>query len=258
VLSTVRHAGEVLALFTADRPEWGVTAAARELGIPKSRAHDLLASLTAIGLLEHLPHGRYRLGWRSLALASTQLRTSPLRWQAEPVRREVAEIYTAAVTLFVWDGDAVLCVGRHRSTKASQRNLPSIGARYRANGSAAAKVLLANRPMHEGTALANPPTASRTRSREFVQADLLRVRRRGYAAGYEVGASKMHAFAAPIRDFCDNVIAALSIAGLVIQSHADVALYGDVIVSAAGRISDGLCELRSDLAAASPVTSARV
>ena len=246
MLSTVRHAGEVLDLFTAERPEWGVTAAARQLAIPKSRAHDLLASLTAIGLLEHVPHGCYRLGWRNLALAAAQLRTSPLRSEAEPVMREVAEDYTAAVLLFVWDRGWLLCVGRQDPTRTTHVSLPSVGARFRGNGSAAAKVLLAHRPSHEIAALAGADASdgNGSRSRETVEADLQRVRRRGYAAGHD-GRSSTPAVAAPIRDPRENVIAALSIANPKLQPDVDLPLYSDAIASAAGRISRALCEPRS-------------
>jgi IclR family KDG regulon transcriptional repressor len=241
MLSTLRHASEVLDLFTAERPQWGVTDTARELGISKSRAHDLLASLAAIGLLEHVPHGCYHLGWRSLALAATQLRTSRLRTRAEPVMREMAEAHLAATLLSVWDRGWLLCVGRQDSTEALHRNLPAVGARFRANGSAAAKVLLAYRPSHEIAASAN---GSRTDGDGFriwqsLEADLQRVRRRGYAGGREVGPRGAPAVAAPIRDARDNVVAALSIAASKPQSDLSLS---DVVLSAARKISQALSE----------------
>jgi len=69
----------VLDLFTAEEPEWGATAAAERLGVAKSLAHDVLVSLTAIGLLQRVRHGRYRLGWRTLSLATVLLRTSEMK-----------------------------------------------------------------------------------------------------------------------------------------------------------------------------------
>ena len=49
--------------FTPTEREWGVTDLARRLGIAKSTAHRLLATLTDEGLLEQDPStGRYRLG----------------------------------------------------------------------------------------------------------------------------------------------------------------------------------------------------
>jgi DNA-binding IclR family transcriptional regulator len=103
MLGTLKRAGAVLDLFTPEEPEWGVTAMALRLGIGKSLAHDVLASLTAIGLLQRVGHGRYRLGWRTVALASVLLRTSELKAQARPVVRDLAERQRATVSLVAWD-----------------------------------------------------------------------------------------------------------------------------------------------------------
>jgi IclR family KDG regulon transcriptional repressor len=249
MLSTVGHAGDVLDLFTAEHPEWGVTAAARQLGMPKSRAHDLLASLTAIGLLEHVPRGCYRLGWRSLVLASTQIRTSPLMLQAPPVMRAIADDHTATVLLFVWDRRSLLCVGREDPAQALPEGLPPVGARFRANGSAAAKVLLAHRSSREIAELGRESarSADGPGPAQSIEADLQRVRRRGYAAGRDAGPERTPAVAAPIRDARDDVVAAVSIAQPKLQSDADLTPYVDVIVGAAATISGALRDVQPTL-----------
>jgi DNA-binding IclR family transcriptional regulator len=234
MLSTLRHAGDVLDLFTADRPQWGVMATSRELGISKSRAHELLASLAAIGLLEHEPRGRYWLGWRTLTLAATQFRTSPLRAGADPVMRELAEAQAATALLFVWDRGRVLCVARHDPPAPLDRSLPAVGARVRANGSAAARVLLACRPAEELDALVVAANGGEARSREALEGDLERVRRRGYASGREPGLAGPSDIAAPIRDARDTVIAALCIAG---GPQLDLPFHPDAVVDAARTIS---------------------
>jgi DNA-binding IclR family transcriptional regulator len=244
MLSTVGHAGDVLDLFTAEQPEWGVTTAARRLGIPKSQAHDLLASLTAIGLLEHVPHGRYRLGWRSLALASTQMRTNPLRLKAGPIMRQVAEHLSATVLLFVWDRGWLVCVDRQDPARPLHISLPPVGARFRANGSAAGRVLLAHRPPKEIGAVVRAQAGSTNASdgAQSVEAGIERTRKRGYAAGRDGGSSGAPVVAAPIRDARDDVVAALSIAAPGLKSQADMASCVDVVIGAAGRISRALCD----------------
>ena len=96
MLGTLARAGAVLDLFTTDEPEWGVTATAQRLGIGKSLAHDVLASLAGIGLLQRVGHGRYRLGWRTVTLASVLLRTSELKVHARAVVAAASRI-TAAI-----------------------------------------------------------------------------------------------------------------------------------------------------------------
>ena len=60
--ASVHKAALVLDLFSVERPDWGPTEVADELGIAKSTAHALLGELTSVGLTERLPCGRYRLG----------------------------------------------------------------------------------------------------------------------------------------------------------------------------------------------------
>lgn len=66
VLNTIDRTGKVLDLFTAETPEWGVTAVATRLQLPKSTTFDIMSSLAAIGLLQQTSGDRYRLGWRVL------------------------------------------------------------------------------------------------------------------------------------------------------------------------------------------------
>jgi DNA-binding IclR family transcriptional regulator len=259
MLSTVGDAGEVLDLFTTECPDWGVTAVARQLDIPKSRAHDLLASLTAIGLLDHVPHGSYRLGWRSLGLARTQMRTSPLRLHAEPVMREVAADYAAGLLLFVWDRGSLLCVGRQDPSPPLHRRRPSVGARFRADESAAGRILLAYRSA-AGTAAAggaDAPAGEPCRGARLVERDLRRVRRRGFATGRDAGASGTPELAAPIRDARDHAVAALSIAAPALRSDANAVRYDDLVVSAAARISRALCGVQSASEEDRPTTDLR-
>src|SRR5262249_25862273 len=54
---SVRRAAEVLDLFSVERPYWGPSEVAGQLGIAKSSAHALLAELARAGLTERLPCG---------------------------------------------------------------------------------------------------------------------------------------------------------------------------------------------------------
>lgn len=122
MLGTLKRAGDVLDLFTAEEPEWGATATAQRLGIGKSLAHDVLASLAAIGLLQRVAHGRYRLGWRTISLASVLLRTSGLKMQSRQVVRELADRQGLAVSLAAWDRGRVIYI--HRRARLRQAPLP--------------------------------------------------------------------------------------------------------------------------------------
>ena len=60
----VGRAAEVLDLFSVERPYWGPTEVAAEVGVAKSSAYELLRELARAGLVERMACGKYRLGWR--------------------------------------------------------------------------------------------------------------------------------------------------------------------------------------------------
>ena len=148
MLRTLSRATTVLDLFTVDAPEWGATAVAQELQIAKSQAHELLVSLAVGGLLQRVGAGRYRLGWRIVALNAVLVETSDLLRLVAPEMRALVGRYGETVHLAVWDGRPV-CIDA-RSGRLSTSVPPfKIGEDFPASSTALGKVLLAARPRDE-------------------------------------------------------------------------------------------------------------
>jgi DNA-binding IclR family transcriptional regulator len=105
----VGRAAEVLALFSVERPYWGPTEVAAEVGVAKSSAYALLRELTRAGLLERMACGQYRLGWRLVGLARTMLQSNALS-TAMPAARELARELGETVHLAALDRGNVLYV----------------------------------------------------------------------------------------------------------------------------------------------------
>jgi DNA-binding IclR family transcriptional regulator len=235
MLGTLRRAGAVLDLFTTDEPEWGVTATAQRLGIGKSLAHDILSSLAAIGLLQRVGHGRYRLGWRTISLASVLLRTSELKAQARPVVRELAERQRLPVSLAAWDCDRIIYLDCRRYGGDCA---PVTGTAAPLDGSAVAKVLLAGRPAREVELLwTEGLVRSGHSSLDELEAELERVRLFGWARDDAERSVHSCAVAAPVRDAEGAVAAAISLdlADRVSRINADA--HTRAVVAAASRIS---------------------
>src|ERR687890_2760936 len=76
MLRTIKKATQVLDLFSLERPEWGVSEAARALKLPKSTTSELMSSLANQRLLSRTAKGRYRLGWRLFELGQALLDTT--------------------------------------------------------------------------------------------------------------------------------------------------------------------------------------
>ena len=148
MLRTLSRATTVLDLFTVAEPEWGATAVAHELQIAKSQAHELLVSLAVGGLLQRVGAGRYRLGWRIVALNAVLVETSDLLRLVAPEMRALVGRYGETVHVAVWDGRPV-CIDA-RSGRLSTSVPPfKIGEDVPANSTALGKVLLAGRPRDE-------------------------------------------------------------------------------------------------------------
>ena len=238
MLGTVARAGAVLDLFTTEEPEWGVTATAQRLGIGKSLAHDVLASLAGIGLLQRVGHGRYRLGWRTVTLASVLLRTSALKVHARPVVRDLADRQGLTVSLAAWDCGRIIYIDRRYSARHTNGCGPVAGTAAPLDGSAAAKVLLASRPLDEIKVLwGDGLVHTRHASVDELQVDLEVVRRHGWARNDAEWAEGASAVAAPVRDAEGIVAAAISLDLADPFSRAKIDLHARAVVAAASRIT---------------------
>lgn len=240
MLGTLIRAGDVLDLFTFEEPEWGVTATAQRLGIGKSLAHEALATLTAIGLLQRVGHGRYRLGWRNVSLASVLLRTNALSAHARPVVRDLALRNDAAVSLVAWDRGRIIFINRHQRAPQTAGRVPVAGTSVPADDSAGARVLLASRPADELRSLWSAGSVqTRHPSLAELHADLAEVRRCGWAWD-ERPAGAPACVAAPVRDATGDVAAAISLVPGRAGPDADVYRNGRLVVAAASRISEAM------------------
>jgi IclR family transcriptional regulator, KDG regulon repressor len=207
MVSGVRHAGEILDLFTPHAPEWGAAGAARELGMSKTHAHRLLWSLANLGLLERQPNRRYRLGIRSLALAGVLLETSPLIANALSLMRSLNDQLDLDAALAVWDRGGVLWLQPGAD--------PLLVRRVPGDCVAAGTVLLAGRPDAEIEAASEiaqqPVIAPGASSPDELRGRLEHVRAGGMIGDFRAGNGGACSMAAPIVDAAGAVVAALSV-----------------------------------------------
>ena len=101
---TIKKAMQVLDLFSLERPEWGVSEAARTLQLPKSSTSELMSSLANQRLLSRTAKGRYRLGWRLFELSQALLDTTEFRIEARRVMEQLVKARGETVHLAVLDG----------------------------------------------------------------------------------------------------------------------------------------------------------
>jgi DNA-binding IclR family transcriptional regulator len=144
MLLTIDSAGRVLDLFTPSVHERGVTEVALELGVSKSKAHALLASLAHVGLLRRTPTGRYRLGWRVLKLNRILDESTDFRAAARPILRVLRDRFGETIHVGTLDHGRVVVVDRVVGPNTSANDDSAVGAALPAHCTALGKVLLAS------------------------------------------------------------------------------------------------------------------
>ncbi|HEY0443124.1 MAG TPA: IclR family transcriptional regulator [Candidatus Limnocylindrales bacterium] len=216
VRSVDRAAALLLALGDS-QGEAGVTELARRLGLHKSTASRLLATLQKRGLVEQDDEtGKYRLGLVVIRLAEKAERTLDLRGIAMPELERLARLTHETTGVGILDGDQLLTVAQ-----ADGPNLIAVGdwtgRSTPLHCVASGKVLLAAMAEREVLRLVRrglvPHTERTLVELEPLLEELARIRRRGYATAlgeYELG---LNAVAAPIHDARGTVIAAAHIWG---------------------------------------------
>jgi DNA-binding IclR family transcriptional regulator len=213
MLGTVARAGKALDLFTPERPTWGATAVSNELSIAKSQAHELLTSLTAIGLLRRVPGGQYRLGWRTLALGRDGL-TGQFPSEALRVMRAFAARYHETVHLVALDRDRLAIVARYTARTAAAQLVPARLDPY-VHCCAPGRCLLADLPEERARQLLARPLERHTRSTlvhvPAILEELARVRADHVAFDLGESDADLRAVAVPIKDADGHTLAALGV-----------------------------------------------
>jgi len=213
-VQTVDRALQLLQAFEAPEQELGVTELAGALGVHKSTASRLAATLAARGFLERAPGSEsFRLGPELARLGLLADRGgTDLVELARPTLARLAAETGETVNLALLDGDEALNVAQ-----AEGRHIVGVGSwtgrRTALHCTANGKVLLAfsGRPLPGGELATF--TARTIVSRAALERELHRVRARGYATAVGELEEGLHAVAVPLRDRDGRCLAALSVSG---------------------------------------------
>lgn len=217
----------------------GVSELGRRLGVDKSTAHRLLATLQGRGFVRFNPSTqRYLLGFRLMSLAAAAARDVDPVEVARPIMEGLRNACGEAVSLAILtDGDAMI-VSKLSGTGVITVNL-GVGSRMPVHASALGKTLVAWLPHALRNQSDAPKALDAFTPRTIVSADqfnahLEGVRMRGWAIDDEEVSIGLRCVAAPVRNSASEVVAALGISGPVnrvtLQAAQDLAQH--VIASA--------------------------
>lgn len=238
MINSVDRAMAILCQYSQRVKELGVTELSRLLDLPKSTVHGLVKTLEARGFLaRNTENGKYRLGLKIYELGMAYSTGIELQTAAKPVAQALSAKYCKSVHVAIYAGGMAVFVMKAEHQEYLMA-VPRSGLSFPAHSTAAGKVLLAHLPGAElEKYLAEdlyPLTRRTITDAKFLSPELERVKSRGYAVDNEETFSGIGCVAAPIRDQSRQVVAAISLSGLVseVLGESQPQMVSDVIDSA--------------------------
>jgi DNA-binding IclR family transcriptional regulator len=212
-MGTIAKAIEVLFHLHEVGSPRGVTAIGRELGMPRSSVHRLLAPLLARGLVERDGEGHYRPGMGLVALGLGVLEREPVVTASRPVLERFAD--ELGETFFLVGARAgELVVLEKAEGRGFLRAAPQVGARVPVHATAAGKLYLAFAPEEvppPGSEEAPSYTERTLTDRVALAAESARALENGLAWNRDEWIPGLSVIAAPIRAG-QRMLAALALA----------------------------------------------
>lgn len=204
-------AERVLHVLTAFEHEvrWSLADLARHLGLPKSTAHRLLASLCVVGFVQREPSGSYTLGPRAWGLARSAGDADTLTQLAMPTLHELRNAVGETTFLTVQEGARSRCVARVNA-EHEVAVLIAQGSSSPLHLGASNTVLLAFLPESERRLwLAEGTDDADERAR--IEDELRSIEANGYAYSASQLTPGAAAIGVPVRGASGRVLAGLSI-----------------------------------------------
>lgn len=205
-LRTLERGLDVLDSFCQGTAELSLTEIAAKINLTPSTALRILSTLERRHYLSRDKETKkYQLGEQVLQLRLHSASAFDLNRIAAPYMRRFFELFNESVTLFVAAENQRLCVERIETTHAL-RHVVHIGDRLPLTRGAGGKALLAYLPIKLQQSLIHDDPA-------LTSAELVDIRRLGYAKSFGERDAGVAAIAAPIFDAQGNIAASLASAG---------------------------------------------
>ena len=248
--SVIDNAIAVLRCFSSEEPLLGVTEIAHRVGVHKSTASRLLATLETSDLVERDPVSRqFRLGMGLISVAAPLLADMDVRRVAYPVLQELTVQSGETTALMLWNGYESVCVEQVASSQQIKHTSP-LGARYNTAYSSSVQIFLAEQPtervrklLTSGSVTMAEPTAQRV---DDYCEQLSRVRAAGVAVNYGKATVDEVGISAGIRDHRGDLIAAVMVAAPRFRvSEYQATIMAEAAVNSAQEVSQRLGYARS-------------
>jgi IclR family KDG regulon transcriptional repressor len=227
IIKSVNHALQVLELFSAEKPDWGVTEISEALNLYKSNVFDILKTYENRGLMKKDEKTqKYHLEIKLMQIISAILNKMNLKQVALPFMEKISKKYDESVHLTIVVDDNAFPIMMIESTKLL-RSFISLGESIPLYCTASGKVILAHWPADKiEDYLKKHELIKRTETTitdiDLLSEELRKILKHGYAINNSEHEDGIKCVAAPIIDFNSKVLAAISVTGPAIRMNNSV------------------------------------
>jgi len=216
-VQSIDRAFDILELLSKETRGVAITEIGRRLNLHKSTVHRLLSSLRDRGYAEKdAVSGNYKLGLRFVDLASLYLNSLELKTEASPFLHELTQMTGQTTFLAIKDGAEAVYIDK-AETFDSLRRYTIIGKRVPLHASSLGKAMLSGCSDEEIERIYPDRdllmlTKKTLPTIDDLMAEIRRIRDRGWSTDDEENERGTYCVGAPVFDYRDRVIAAVSTA----------------------------------------------
>ncbi|CAM3295009.1 HTH-type transcriptional regulator BhcR [Paracoccus nototheniae] len=244
-VQALNRALDLLDLLAA-HPGLTLSEVASGAGQPASTVHRVLHTLALRGMVESDPATQaWTIGPQAFRLGAAFMHRAGIVDRARPILRALMDHTGETANLGILQGDSVLFLSQVETTETIRAFFPP-GTRAALHASGIGKALLAfGRPDLFDMVTARGPLARFTDQTltdpQALQADLARIRHRGFALDDEERSRGMRCIAAPVFDLGSEAVAGLSVSGPAHRIGAEhVKTLGAVVTAAATALTEAM------------------
>ncbi len=218
IIQSIARAMNILEYLAAYKSGDGLSSISRGIGLSKSTTHSLVTTLEKLGYVQQdQASGKYALGLKLFELGQVVHASMDLRSIAMPYLYSLAQRYQETVHLAVLSNGEVVYIDKVDSPR-SIRIISYVGGRNPAHCTGVGKVLLAGLSEEEFDRIIRDKSLQRFTPNTItdpgkLKIHLAKVRQEGYATDEEEIETGLSCVAAPIKNHCGAVIAAISLSG---------------------------------------------
>ncbi|MEJ8767794.1 IclR family transcriptional regulator [Oceanobacillus sp. HCA-5259] len=217
---------DILSLFAADNEPISVSRISEALKAPKSSTYEILETMVAKEFLEFDPNiKKYKLGIKLFEVGTSYLSNTDLIKDTRPYLENLVKRTGETAFLAVPSGEEIVYLDKVEGS-SSIRTTASLGTRLPMYLTGLGKAILAANSDEKITEITkdmkySPVNENSIKDFNSLMKNIRQTRERGYAIDDREREEDVYCIAAPICDYSNQPIAAISVAGLVTRMQEE-------------------------------------